>query len=375
MKKVCHVISGHLRDDKRILGRQCSALIKYGFDVYILTNDGKGAEVIDGIKIISTSKFYTNRIKVILNAKSIFLNDALDINADIYQLHGPELIPLGLFLKKMGKVVIYDAHEDLSGQILEKKWIPYIFRNLLSIFSKIYFNYTLYRFNELITVTDHIADKLKKYNLNITVIPNFPLISSIGKFSLEEYLIRENVVCYTGTVYDQSNQESIIKAINKISQVEYHIAGSINEKLFEKMMALNTLNKLNYFGFLPKSDLPSFYNCANIGIIVQDYEENMGYDHGTLGSNKFFEYMEAGLPVICTDYKLWNDIINKYECGITVNPTNVSQIEDAIRFLIKDKSRAYKMGQNGRKAILEEFNWGKVEMLYVNLFLKYANKG
>jgi glycosyltransferase involved in cell wall biosynthesis len=375
MKKVCHVISGHLRDDKRILGRQCSALVKSGFDVYILTNDGKGTEVIDGIKIISTSTFYINRIKVILLAKSIFLNEALDINADIYQIHGPELIPLGLFLKKMGKVVIYDAHEDLSGQILEKKWIPYVFRNLLSIFSKIYFKYTLKRFNEIITVTDHIADSLKKYNLNTTVIPNYPIISSVGKFSPEEYLIRQNVVCYTGTVYDQSNQESIIKAINKISQVEYHIAGNINEKLFEKMMALNTFNKLNYFGFLPKSDLPSFYNSAIIGIIVQDYEENMGYDQGTLGSNKFFEYMEAGLPVICTDYKLWKDIINKYECGITVNPKNVLQIEDAIRFLINDKSRAYEMGQNGRKAILEEFNWGRVEMLYVNLFLKHASKG
>jgi glycosyltransferase involved in cell wall biosynthesis len=275
-------------------------------------------------------------------------------------------------LKKIGKVVIYDAHEDLPNQILEKKWIPYFFRSFLSVMSKIYFKYTLCFFDELITVTDHIATNLNSYNNSVTVIPNFPILDSTRKFSLQNYLHRDSVVCYTGTVYYQSNQKNIINAVNNIPGVEYIIAGTINEKLLYSMRNWDTSNRLNYVGMLPKNELPFFYDKASIGIIVQDYEKNMGYIKGTLGSNKFFEYMEAGLPIVCTDYVLWEDILKKYECGISVNPRNLFQIEDAIRFLVNNKSRAYEMGQNGRNAIIKEFNWDKVKMVYINLFLKYA---
>ena len=44
----------------------------------------------------------------------------------------------------------------------------------------------------------------------------------------------------------------------------------------------------------------------------------MGYKKGTLGNNKIFEYMYYGLPIICTDFDLWKEIIDKYKCGIYV---------------------------------------------------------
>src|SRR5690625_7556260 len=45
---------------------------------------------------------------------------------------------------------------------------------------------------------------------------------------------------------------------------------------------------------------------------------------------KFFEYMNAGLPIICSDFPVWKQFINKYECGITVDPYNETEIKNAL---------------------------------------------
>jgi glycosyltransferase involved in cell wall biosynthesis len=96
---------------------------------------------------------------------------------------------------------------------------------------------------------------------------------------------------------------------------------------------------------------------------------------GTLGINKLFEYMLFGLPVICTDFTLWKEIMDKYKCGLYVNPNNSEEIANAIHYLIEHKNEAYRMGQNGRKAIFEEFNWKSQERTYLGIVEKIGMMG
>jgi len=81
--------------------------------------------------------------------------------------------------------------------------------------------------------------------------------------------------------------------------------------------------------------------------------------------------MEAGLPIICTDFDLWKEIIDKYNCGIYVQPNDIEGIKNAICYLINNKKEAYEMGQNGRKAVLLEYNWETQEKEYLKIFKKY----
>ena len=64
---------------------------------------------------------------------------------------------------------------------------------------------------------------------------------------------------------------------------------------------------------------------------------------------------------------MYREMVAKYHCGICVNPNNVEQIRDAIRFLIENKEEAYQMGQNGRRAVIEEYNWEKQADVYVKI--------
>ena len=70
-----------------------------------------------------------------------------------------------------------------------------------------------------------------------------------------------------------------------------------------------------------------------------------------------FEYMIAELPIIASNFLLWREIVEKNNCGICVNPLDPKEIAEAIEYLIEHPDEARKMGENGRKAVLEKYNW------------------
>jgi len=70
-----------------------------------------------------------------------------------------------------------------------------------------------------------------------------------------------------------------------------------------------------------------------------------------------FEYMAAALPIIASNFPLWKEIIEGNNCGICVNPLEPKEIARAIEYLIEHPDEARKMGENGRKVVLEKYNW------------------
>ena len=63
----------------------------------------------------------------------------------------------------------------------------------------------------------------------------------------------------------------------------------------------------------------------------------------------------------------YREIVEKYNCGICVDPHNSQQIKEAIQYLVENKEMAYQMGQNGRRAVLEEYNWESQAKLYIEV--------
>lgn len=367
MSSVCHVISGYFRNDARVFLRQCKSLHRHGFDVSILTNDGEPDEVLDGIPVFDCDKRWP-RWKTLLFATRQFLDKALQIDADIYQLHSPELIPLGLALRKAGKKIVYDAHEDMPRHILEKEWLPGFSRTPISAVFQRYLLRALRRYDDIVSPHSHVVANFQALLGKGVLVANFPLVADDWNFSREEYLNRRNILCYSGTVYAYSNQEEIVEAIGGFADLEYRIAGYIDEEHGKRLRAMPNGNKVAFLGRLSRPDLHQFYRDALIGIVIYDYKLNLGDRLGSYGTNKVFEYMEAGLPFICTDYVLWKDIAERHDCAVCVAPGKPDEIVDAIRYLLEDRERAYRMGQNGRKAVLEEFNWASEEKKYVAVF-------
>ena len=83
--------------------------------------------------------------------------------------------------------------------------------------------------------------------------------------------------------------------------------------------------------------------------------------------------MEAGVPVILSKVPLYEKMVEKYHCGICINPHSVEDFKNAIAYLLMYKKEAYEMGQNGRKAVLEEYSWDSQYKKYLSVIEKLLN--
>lgn len=361
-KKVCHITSAHNRYDVRIFMKQCKSLVKHGYDVTLIVNDDKDDEVLDGVKIISTKYKPKNRMDRFINSKKKLLNKAIEVDADIYQLHDPDLLPIGNKLKKLGKKVIFDFHEDVPQQIRDKTWIPKIIRNITSKIYEAYEKKSIVKYDGVISVTPHIIERLKKINSNTVMVTNYPIVNK------DEGMVRnpEKSICFAGGIGEQWNHENILKAIENIEGLKYILAGKMSNEYIGKLRTLPAWEKVEYVGLIPHSEVKNIYSKSIAGMALNFAKQVEA--QGTLGNTKLFEFMGAKLPVICTNYRLWKEVVEGNNCGICVDPKNIKEIENAIRYIIDNPEEAEIMGENGREAVLEKYNWGTQDRVLFKLY-------
>lgn len=349
-KKLCHLTSVHSANDTRIFHKECKTLANAGYDVTLVVQHEKDV-VIDGVQIkgIKTPK---NRKERILKTTKQVYKRALECNADLYHFHDPELIPIALWLKCKGRIIIYDVHEDVPRQILSKYWIPVPLRKIISWAVEITENYAAKRFDYIIVATPYIRDRFKKINKSTVDVNNYPLLSELHIPEVN-WDNKEQVVCYVGGI---GQIRGINEMVEAIGMTDYHLLLAGN---FASSEERNTvINKTGWgqvieLGQVNRSKVKEILAKSMAGLVLFHPEPN----HINAQPNKMFEYMSAGLPVIASNFPLWKEIVEGNNCGICVDPLNVNEIADAIEWIMNNPDKAKKMGENGRRAVEDNYNW------------------
>ena len=356
MLKIAHLTSAHTRYDIRIFYKMCSSLANNSYSVSMVVADGKCDEVCNGVLIhdVGVSK---NRLDRILNAPRRVFTKAIELDADLYQVHDPELIPVALKLKKYGKKVIFDSHEDVPRQLIAK---PYLNRPTLWLLSKsfsLFERFSCKQLDGIIAATPFIRDKFISINFNTIDINNFPLANELADST--SWCDKKNEVCYVGGIAKSRGIVEVCTAMGLVKgDARLNLCGKFSEPAVESEVKQDKgWESVNELGFLDRLGVKDILARSIAGIVTFYPIPN----HVDAQPNKMFEYMSAGIPVIASDFPLWREIIEDNQCGILVDPLKPEQIAEAIDYLIDNPDEAQRMGANGRKAVLDRYNWAVEE--------------
>ncbi|WP_408955104.1 glycosyltransferase family 4 protein [Natroniella sp. ANB-PHB2] len=362
-KTACVLTSVHSVFDTRIFRKQAKSLINAGYDVALIVQHTE-KEVIDGITIIPLKK-PNNRFKRIFSTTWQVYKKALKVDAGIYHFHDPELIPVGLLLRMKGKKVIYDVHEDVPKQIMSKEWIWKPIRGFVSKVTNAIEKIADKFLTAVVSATPSIGEKFSTDNI---VVHNFPLLDELLLDDTIENENKDNIVTYVGGITSIRGIEEMVEAIGILAedyQSKFLLAGKFSSKsLKERVKEMDGWSKVKFQGFINRGQVAENLAKAKAGLVLFHPLPN----HIDAYPNKMFEYMSAGLPVIASDFPLWKEIIEGNECGITVDPQKPEEIAAAIKYIFDNPEEARQMGQNGRRAVEEKYNWSIEEKKLLELY-------
>jgi len=350
-KKIVHLSSAHPRDDIRIFHKMSSSLSKR-YNVHFIVADGLGQDVLNGVTILDVGEKCGGRLSRMTKTVSKVYNKALELEGDVFHLHDPELIPIGLKLKRKGYKVIFDAHEDLPKQILSKPYLNSFIRKLLSVFFECYERYAFKKFDALIGATPVITEKLSKINFNSCNINNYPILDELNLNV--PWSDKVNEICYLGGIAQIRGIKEVIKSLGYTEGTKLNLAGKFSESEVENdVKSLPEWQQVNELGFISRDSAAKVLGRSKVGVVTFHACPN----HVDAQPNKMFEYMSAGLPIITSNFPMWKDIVEGNDCGICVDPMDPEAIGKAIKYLIDNPEEAEMKSLNGYNAVLTKYNW------------------
>ena len=363
MNKVAHLTSVHYRYDTRIFLKMCTSLTQK-YNTYLVVADGLGNEVKNGVNIIDIGSFLSRKERI-FKAPNIVYQNALELYADLYHIHDPELMHIGLKLKKQGKCVIYDSHEDFPDQLKSKEYLNKYFAYTLSFLTKFYEKYICSRLSFVVAATPKIRSKFLKFCSNVIDINNYPILGELSSDHKSWNSVNKEIA-YIGTISKERGIIELVKALEyTTSEVRLNLVGTFEEiGTYNIVKNLDGWKYVNELGKRNRVEVKEILDKSLLGIVTFLPSPN----HTEAQPNKMFEYMSAGIPVLGSFFPLWKDILEGNDCGICIDPESSKEIASVIDKLVDDPNLAKIMGERGIQAVNEKYNWSIEEIKLFKLY-------
>ena len=363
-------------------------LRKHGHEVVALCvrrQNRPSVEVRDGILIRRVEPMVRTRRRLpqlfLLKALGLYLSmtlAALRERADVYHCFHFQALLIGALVRSVlrSKALFYDGLEDYPFTF--SRHYHEVFRIPKELLRHLFFRLELAlvkRFVDFVFTVDSADgipyERYKTVSENVVKIQNVPEAKADIDGKLREELLARygghKLLAYVGAVHRIRGCLNMVKAmkyvVEEVPNTKLLMIGPIIDKTFMKealafIRQHRLENNVEFLGFVPYDRLHTYLSVCHVGLCLYlPYTQSIR----TKGSSKLFLYMRAGLPVVASDFPGIRSIVEEAKCGILVDPTDVKQIADAIIRLLKNPKLARQMGENGRRAIREKYNWEKEE--------------
>jgi glycosyltransferase involved in cell wall biosynthesis len=356
--KVCILTSVHMPFDGRVFHKEARSLVKAGYEVVLIARHDK-EEVVAGVHVVPLPS-PKSRLQRMTRVLWRLYRLAVRENADVYHFHDPELMTVGLLLKLRGRKVIWDVHEHYPNSILDKYYLARPLRRVISKSFDLFERAVVRFFDYVIYTTPFVGARYRKMKVRSGRIENYPIIELSESFAKDP---QEKIV-YLGGMSRMRGLLEVLDAFavvaKKYPRWELCLVGSYSPASFEKEMkdrvsALGLGANVKFIPWVPYEEKERLSSQAAMGVITY-----LPYSNNTSClPNKLFDYMLVGLPVIASNFPLYREVVEPSHCGLIVDPARPEEIARAMEYLIEHPQEARQMGENGRRAVREQYNWEK----------------
>lgn len=289
------------------------------------------------------------------------------------------ILPCLIASKLKGTKRVYDAHE-LFCEMKEVVTRPSRYK----LWKRIE-RFAVPKFKHGYTVCKPIAEEFQKmYGVNYAVLRNVPVkrekVKGLGHREGSEQPSTLNLstealakadlkpstfFLYQGAVNEGRSFETLIPAMKKV-ELPLHIYGDGN--FLEQTKSLIEKNHLQETvllkGKLHPQELKEVTSSAYAGITLF---ENNGLSNYLSLANRFFDYIQAGIPQICVSYPAYKEINQQFDIALLIPDTTEQSIADGLNLLLHDTVLYKRLRANCFK-VRETLNWQEEEKILISFY-------
>ena len=351
--RICIITTAHEPRDDRVFHKEALALARSGYAVSLIA--GWDAEIDSGpVRKLPLPPFRGKLDRMFRGAGCAF-RLALRERADAYHFHDPELLAVGVALKLFGKRVIYDVHEDYSKKMLSRR-LPQIVRIPASWIMRAFEAICAWSFDRVVAADSHVASLFAP--AKTVVIANYPPLDFVQRAVRPQPrdLSAPFRIVYVGGINLIRGIGKIVDAVELIHDrpVEFHLAGNVTDAAL--LARLQTHPRVVYHGVLPWEEVNQVIAQADVGMVLFQPVPAFEYYPGE-NIIKLWEYLGIGLPVIISNFPKLQTLITALDAGLAVDPADPAAIATAIKHLRDHPELRRRLGDNGRRAVLQDRNW------------------
>jgi glycosyltransferase involved in cell wall biosynthesis len=259
--------------------------------------------------------------------------------------------------------LVYDAHEistDREGYASFRSFVGWIEKRLVP------------RAVATITTTDTRAKFFARaYSIpRPLVLQNRPRLSTVERSQRirEELQLDQQwpIVLYQGGLQQGRGLERLVDAAAQVANAYFVFIGGgrLESVLKDRTRVLKLESRVHFIPTVSLEDLPYYTASADIG--VQPIE-NTCLNHFSTDSNKLFEYIIAGLPIVASNLPEIRKVVREHHLGLLVQPGSTDELVAALNKLVMDSTLCKHYHLNSLRAA-KQLNWEEQEHRLVELY-------
>ncbi len=356
-KRIIVSVSNDLSNDQRV-HRVCTSLQKFGYNVTLT-----GRKLRNSPKI--SREYKTRRFRLLFN-KGILFYGCLNARLFWYSIFRrcdvllandlDTLAGLGMANILKRKKLVYDSHElftevpELENKRKKKDIWLFIEKKFITKADASY------------TVCNPIAEHYnKKYGINMAVVRNLPFLS----YFPNDYENRERILIYQGALNKERGIEMMIDAMQYINDYKLILAGKgdLETDLKSQVEDKNLTHKVVFTGNLDFTELKEITKTARLGFSLEQ-GKSLNYKYSL--PNKIFDYIQSGVPVICSDLPEMREVINDNKVGIVSQCSTGEELATEVNNLLNsDDILQY---HSNCQVAAQKLNWENEQRVLKSIF-------